>query len=135
MKKMLFAMAAVLVAICLASCGAEGKTEEETTQQKEDWRNTIEYEGSFFVNEGKKMLYALDKGSITIWDNAGEGTALQVIKYDTSVSDAIERIEKEDYNGDENTDIRIIYSESEKGTRYNLYLWSDKAGRFVECQI
>ncbi len=134
MKKLLFTVVAVLLAACLASCGSDGKKEEETTQ-KSDWRNTIEYEGSFFVNESKKMLYALDKGSITIWDNAGDGKELQVIEYDTSVSDAIERIEKEDYNGDNNNDIRIIYSESEKGTRYNLFLWSDKAGRFVECRL
>ncbi len=134
MKKMFFAIAVMLVAVCLASCGSEGKKEEETTE-KTDWRNTIEYESSFFVNEGKKMLYALDKGSITIWDNAGEGKALQVIEYDTSVSDAIERIEKEDFNNDGNRDIRIIYSENEKGTRYNLFLWSEKAGRFVKCLL
>jgi len=45
------------------------------------------------------------------------------------------RFKKEDFNGDNNCDIRIIYSESEKGTRYNLFLWSDKAGRFVECML
>ena len=134
MKKFFLTAAVILLSACLASCGSEGKKEEETTQ-KSDWRNTIEYESSFFVNESKRMLYALDKGSITLWDNAGDGSVLQEIKYDTSVSDAIERIEKEDFNNDGNCDLRIIYSESEKGSRYNLFLWSDKAGRFVECQL
>lgn len=134
MKKIIIAFLALFAALCLFSCTSEGGAEEETTA-KSDWRNTIEYESSFFVNESKKMLYALDKGSITLWDNAGDGKALQVIEYDTSVADAIERIEKEDFNNDGNSDIRIIYSESEKGKRYNLFLWSEKAGRFVECQL
>lgn len=134
MKKILLAAIALITVLCLFSCGSEGKKEEETTA-KTDWRNTIEYESAFFVNESKRMLYALDKGSITIWDNAGDGKILQVIEYDTSVADAIERIEKEDFNGDGNCDIRIIYSESEKGSRYNLFLWSEKAERFVECQL
>ena len=134
MKKIIFAAIAIFAAICLFSCGTESTKEEETTAKK-DWRNTIEYESSFFVNETKKMLYALDKGSITLWDNAGEGNILQVIEYDTSVSDAIERIEKNDFNSDGNCDIRIIYSESERGTKYNLFLWSERAGRFVECQL
>lgn len=134
MKKIIFAAIAIFAALSLFSCGSESQAEEETTA-KSDWRNTIEYESSFFVNESKKMLYALDKGSITLWDNGGDGRELQTINYDTSVADAIERIEKADFNNDGNCDIRIIYSESERGTKYNLFLWSDKAGRFVECQL
>ena len=134
MKKLLLAAIAIVAALCLFSCGGEGKKEEETTV-KTDWRNTIEYEGAFFVNESKRVLYALDTGSITVWDNAGDGKVLQVIEYDTSVADAIERIEKEDFNNDGNCDIRVIYSENERGKRYNLFLWSEKTGRFAECQL
>ncbi len=69
MKKFLLAAIAVVAALCLFSCGGDGKKEEETTV-KTDWRNTIEYEGAFFVNESKRVLYALDTGSITQVDRS-----------------------------------------------------------------
>lgn len=132
MKRIHILLAAMIFSLLLCGCGGEDKKKEET-EKPVDWRNTIEYEGAFFVNEKKRLLYALDQGSITLWDNAGDGSVLQTISYDTSVSDAIERIEKEDFNGDGNRDIRIIYSENEKGTRYNLFLWSNKTGQYAEC--
>ena len=125
---------ACVTVLSLAACGGE-KEAETTDSLKTDWRNTIEYEGSFYVNKSIKVLYALDKGTITIWDNAGNGNSLQTINYNTGVADAIERIEKKDFNNDGNCDIRIIYSESEKGNRYNLFLWSENTGRFAECRL
>lgn len=133
MKKLLLIAFSLILAVSLFSCG-EGKEEAETTQ-KSDWRNTIEYEGSFYVNSDLRVLYAFDKGTITLWDDSKGGETLQTISYETSVSDAIERIEKEDFNGDGNRDIRIIYTESEEGTKYSLFLWSEKTGRFAECSL
>lgn len=134
MKRIIAIMLLCLAAASLFACGESKKKEEDTTA-KADWRNTVEYEGAFYVNEKLRVLYAFDTGSITLWDNGGNGTVLQTIKYDTTVSDAIERIEKEDFNNDGNRDIRIIYSESEEGVRYSLFLWSEKTGHFAECNL
>lgn len=134
MKKITTVLIALLAAIALVSCSGESEKAEETTK-KSDWRNTVEYEGAFFVNEGTRLFYAFDKGSITLWDSAGDGEALQVIDYDTTVSDAIERIEMEDFDADSNCDIRIIYSEGEEGARYSLWLWSTVTGKFAECRL
>ncbi len=134
MKKIAVILIAVLMSIGLVACSGESEKTEETTKES-DWRNTIEYEGAFFVNENTRLFYAFDKGSITLWDSAGSGEVLQVIEYDTTVSDAIERIEKEDFDADSNCDIRIIYSESEEGTRYSLWLWSTVTGKFAECRL
>ena len=134
MKKIAVILIALLASIALFSCSGDSEKAEETTK-KSDWRNTIEYEGAFFVNESTRLFYAFDKGSITLWDSAGNGEVLQVIDYDTTVSDAIERIEKEDFDADSNCDIRIIYSEGEEGTRYSLWLWSTVTGKFAECRL
>lgn len=132
MKKILSVFLLVLAAFGLFACKSqEGNSKEPSAES--DWHNTIEYEGSFFVNEKLKVLYALDRGVITLWDNGGNGEVMQTVKYDTSVADAIERIEKKDINADGNCDIRIIYSEDEKGARYTLFLWSDVVKGFVEC--
>ncbi len=134
MKKLTFALSLLLAALLLFSCkGADGKTEE--TKKETDWRNTVESEGSFFVNEKTRLLYAFDTGRITLWDFAGEGAVLQTIEYDTTVADAIERIEKEDFNGDGHRDIRILYYEGEEGTRYRLWLWGERAGKYSECRL
>ncbi len=133
MKKIISVLLVLFALFILASCTTDD--EPAVTTGNTDWRNTIEYEGAFYVNEKTRVLYAFDKGSITLWDNAGSGNVLQTIEYDTSVADAVERIEKEDINGDGNCDIRVIYSESEEGTRYNLFLWSEKTGRFAPCRI
>ena len=134
LKKIFILILAISLLFTLASCKGEDGDKEAETTLKTDWRNTIEYEGSIFVNESTRLLYAFDTGSITLWDAAGNGNELQVLDYDTSVPDAIERVETEDFSGDGNRDIRIIYSESEKGTRYNLFVWSTKTGRYAECR-
>lgn len=134
MKRLTALILVCLLTLSLCACGG-GDEKETTAATKTDWRNTIEYEGSFYVNSKVKVLYALDKGSVTIWDNAGNGNVLQTINYNTSVSDAIERIEKKDFNADGSCDLRIIYSENESGTRYNLFLWSENTKRFAECRL
>lgn len=137
MKKIaVIIVAAIAALICLTSCGeAKPAVDTAPSSPNEDWRNTIEYEGSFFVNKGLKMLYALDTGSITLWDNGGDGTPFQTLSYDTSVSDAIEQVETGDFSGDGNGDIRVIYSESEKGKRYTLFLWNEGTKKFAECRL
>ena len=134
MKRISLLLVLVLSALMLFSCGGDKKNEEETKKET-DWRNTIESEGSFFVNEKIRLFYALDTGRITLWDAGGDGSVLQTIEYDTTVSDAIERIEKEDFNGDGYKDIRIYYYEGEEGTRYRLWLWGDRAGKYSECRL
>lgn len=134
MKRFIWILALLLSAAMLFSCGGD-KAKEEETEKETDWRNTVESEGSFFVNEKTRLLYALDTGRITLWDSAGDGSVLQTIEYDTTVADAIERIEKEDFNGDGNRDIRIYYYEGEEGTRYRLWLWGERAGKYSECRL
>ncbi len=136
MKKIVVFSLIAILALSLCACSSEESAKiVEETEKELDWRDTIEYEGSFFVDETKKLLYALDIGSITLWDNAGDGTPLQIIEYDTAVPDAIERIEKEDFNGDGSCDIRIISGETEKGKTYRLWLWSSLSERYSECTL
>jgi len=102
MKKICILALVFAAVLCLFSCNEAKGEPVVTTGKVTDWRNTIEYEGSFFVNKDRKMLYALDMGKITLWDNEGSGAPFQELKYDTSVADAIESIEKEDFNADGN---------------------------------
>lgn len=127
--------AAAAAAVLLCSCGnGGGEDTEETAAGKSDWRNSIEYEGSFYVNENTKLLYALDRGSITLWDNGGNGEILQVLRYDSSVTDAMEHFERMDINGDGSSDIRIIYESGERN-RYNLWLWNDEQAQYNMCRL
>ncbi|MBR6676813.1 MAG: hypothetical protein IKL24_05730 [Clostridia bacterium] len=135
MKRIIVFAAALMCLFALCSCGEKKPAIDTNTPSSNDWRNTIEYEGSFFVNKELKMLYALDTGSITLWDNGGNGTPFQTLEYDTSVANAIERIETEDFSGDGNGDIRIIYSESGEGKRYTLFLWDVNTNKFAECRL
>lgn len=130
MKKTVFA--ALAAALLLTSCGGGDKNPADTTEQ--DWRNRIEYEGSFYVDRETKLLYANDKGKITLWDNGGSGSVLQTVEYDTYVNDAADRVETEDFNSDGFTDLRVVYSESDEGVCYNLWLWSQKDMKFTECR-
>ncbi|MDD6094154.1 MAG: hypothetical protein PUC29_00205 [Clostridia bacterium] len=132
MKKLFFAL--LFSALLLISCGNGNDAEKESDTAAPDWRNLIEYEGSFYVDRDTKLLYANDTGKITLWESAGDGEILQEIKYDTLVPDAVDRMETEDINSDSYSDIRIIYRETENGVNYNLWLWSEKAGKFVECR-
>lgn len=135
-------------AVCFAACAAfsaaliftltscnkkAGDSGQKSDTGSADWRNTIAYEGSFRVNENTKLLYALDTGTVTLWDDAGEGDVLQTLRYDTTVNDALERFERRDVNGDGNADIRIVYSEGDGGSTYNLWLWNQSDGRYTEC--
>ncbi|MBQ4066993.1 MAG: hypothetical protein IJD22_05050 [Clostridia bacterium] len=132
MKKALLILLSLVAALSLFACKGDTDSTDKPSAEG-DWRNTVEYEGSFFVNEKLRLLYALDRGVITLWDNGGNGEVMQKISYDTSVADAIERIEKKDFSGDGNCDLRIIYAESDAGTRYNLFLWSEVTKGFVDC--
>ncbi|MBR6650758.1 MAG: hypothetical protein IKL36_05030, partial [Clostridia bacterium] len=78
MKKKITLLLAILLMLNITGCKDDVDTPEET-KKPNDWRNTIEYEGNFYVNSETKLLYALDKGTITLWDNAGEGDVLQVL--------------------------------------------------------
>ena len=100
---------AVLLAFSLAGCKDSTHNTEET-KKPSDWRNSIEYEGNFYVDSETKLLYALDKGTITLWDNSGNGDVLQVLDYNTAESDAIERLDIKDVNGDGSNDISTIFS-------------------------
>lgn len=134
MKKYLTAAAVIIAAACLFSCsGTSSKAEETTAPREKDWHNSIEYEGSFYVNETTKLLYSLDRGTVTLWDDKGSGSVLQTLKYDSTVDDAMERLEFFDANFDGNTDIRIIYDET-YGNRYNLWLWNENKGQFDMCK-
>lgn len=132
MKKLFFAL--LFSALLLISCGKGNDAEKESGTAAPDWRNLIEYEGSFYVDRDTKLLYANDTGKITLWESAGDGEILQEIKYDTLAPDAVDRMETEDINSDSFSDIRIIYRETESGNSYNLWLWSEKLGKFVECR-
>lgn len=133
MKKIISVLLIIITAALLFSCGEDEREKSDTTAREKDWRNSIEYEGSFYVNEHKKLLYALDKGSVTLWDNGGTGEVLQTLKYDSAVSDVMSKVETEDFNGDGNRDVRIIYSDTEKGKNYSLWLWSEEDGSYSKC--
>ena len=123
MKKKITLLLAILLMLNITGCKDDVDTPEET-KKPNDWRNTIEYEGNFYVDSETKLLYALDKGTITLWDNAGEGDVLQVLEYNSAESEAIESLEIADVNGDASNDISTIFSENESGKKYNLWLWN-----------
>ncbi len=129
MKKKMTLLLAILLMISLSACKDDTNNNEET-KKTSDWRNSIEYEGNFYVDSGTKLLYALDKGSITLWDNAGEGDVLQVLEYNSAESGAIESLEIKDFNGDGANDISTIFSESESGKKYNLWLWDKEQNKY-----
>ncbi len=125
---------ALAMLIMLPSCQKEDAKPEET-KGNTDWRNSIEYEASFFVNSETKLLYALDKGKITLWDNKGNGEALQVLEYSSAEAGAIESIETRDIDLDGSLDIINLYSENDNGMKYNLWLWSSELGKYQECKL
>lgn len=133
MKKKMTAFLALLLIFSLTSCKEETKGDTET-QKPADWRNSIEYEGNFFVDSSTKLLYALDKGTITLWDNAGDGKTLQVLEYNSAEAGAIESLDIKDVNGDGSNDISTIFSENEQGEKYNLWLWSSAEKKYKEVK-
>ncbi|MBQ8475141.1 MAG: hypothetical protein IJ499_05720 [Clostridia bacterium] len=134
LKKIICSLCAAALLVSLSACNKGGGKDAETTGTS-DWRNTIEYEGNFYVNKGKKLLYALDKGTITLWDNAGDGKKLQTLEYDSTEAGAIESIEIKDMNYDGNADITAVFSEEEGNCRYNLWLWNEENGNYTYCKI
>ncbi len=131
MKKLIAVI--LLFLLFLASCGNEAEEKKDTTAAP-DWRNLIEYEGSFYVDRETKLLYAADTGKVTLWDNGGDGRILQEIEYDTLASDAVDRMETDDADGDGKADIRIIYREADGVSTYNLWLWSENDEKFFPCR-
>ncbi len=135
MKKILIALLAALPLIIFLSACDEGASTPADTQSSGDWRNKIEYEGNFYVDSSTKLLYALDRGTITLWDNAGDGEKLQTLEYNSAESGAIESLEIADVNGDGANDISTVFSENEEGTKYNLWLWNTNEGKYTECKL
>ncbi len=133
MKRKITALLALILALSLASCN-KAQSGDEETKAPSDWRNSIEYEGNFYVNSKTKLLYALDKGTITLWDNAGNGEKLQVLDYNSAESTAIESLDIKDFNGDSSNDISTIFSENEEGKKYNLWLWDSANGKYKEVK-
>ena len=132
-KKIALALC-IFLALPLTACGEKTKAEDTApAKQATDWRNQIEYDGSFYVSKEIKLLYSLDKGTITLWDDSGAGEKLQTLTYDTAVADAIENLTREDINGDGYADLQTVYSETQEASCYNLWLWDADDGKYVPC--
>ncbi len=135
MKKLISLLLCLTILTALASCKTTELTRPEDTEPAGDWRNKIEYEGNFYVNRDTKLLYALDKGTITLWDSNGDGKVLQTLDYSSAESDAIESIEIKDVNLDGHNDIINTFAKDDKDTKYNLWLWNNSDKKFVECKL
>ena len=141
MKRLIAAMLGLMLLLSgLAACKGGGSTAEETTARRSgDWHNKIEYDGSFYVNDTVKLRYSLDKGSITLWDDAGDGYALQKLSYDSTAANALETFTRTDVNGDGNVDLVTVFDAAEADgavrTRYNLWLWDSGEGQYVSCAL
>lgn len=134
MKKFALGLCIFLLLPFVAACSK--KTEAEDTapvKQATDWRNQIEYDGSFYVSREIKLLYSLDRGKITLWDDGGTGEKLQTLTYDTAVANAMENLIREDVNGDGFADLQTVYSETQEEACYNLWLWDVESGKYVPC--
>lgn len=136
LKKYALGLCILLILPLAVSCGKEQS--EDGTQVSllsTDWHNKIEYDGSFYVSPEIKLLYSLDKGSITLWDDGGEGDVLQKLTYETTVSDAMENLIRTDVNGDGYADLQTVYSEKQGQACYNLWLWNAETGQYRLCGL
>lgn len=136
MKKVICLIIALAALLTLCACGAAEEDEyadDTTGKAAPSWKNSIEYEGFFYVSPTTKLLYAHDFGKVTLWDNDGNGKILQELEYDSSDSDVLDRFEFEDFNGDGYTDIRAPFGTSGGNSYYNLWLWSDTIYSFIFC--
>ncbi len=134
LRKLAGGLCILLILSLAVSCDKErpaAKPEEST--RATNWRNRIEYDGSFYVSQEIKLLYSLDKGSITLWDDKGSGDVLQKLSYDTTVPDAMENLIRTDVNGDGYADLQTVYSQEQGQSCYNLWLWSEQAGMYQAC--
>lgn len=110
-RRIVLPLCLILCALLMFSCQkAEEGSETEETREK-NWRDSIEYEGSFYVSDGIKYLYAVKKGKITLWDDSKDGNVKQELSYDSTAEDVADRLERIDENGDGYTDLRLIYDE------------------------
>ncbi len=136
-KKLSAIICLAAAAFCLFSCKGDGGAElySKTDTVPADWRNTIAYDGSVYINEETKILYSIDKGEITLWDNGGDGTPLQTLNYDTYYDKAYDTLEFADINKDGSKDITIVYSNKEGAKLYNLWLWSTANGSFTSAPL
>ena len=132
-KKITLGFCILFVLSLVTSCSRGQSEEAVTTRQATDWRNQIEYDGSFYVSEDIKLLYSLDKGTITLWDDGGDGEMLQRLSYETTAADAMENLIREDVNGDGYVDLQTIYNDVEGEACYNLWLWSSTDGQYQAC--
>lgn len=132
MKKLI--ILTLCFALLLCSCGGEDRT-ETTEAPKTDWRNTVTYDGSTYLNKDTKILYLLDKGEITIWDNAGDGTPLQTLSYETYYDKAYDTVEFTDINKDGSKDLLVAYNLKEGVELYNLWLWNAESGSFTAIPL
>lgn len=123
-----------LCTIMMFSCGKNDESTATEESREKNWRDSIEYEGSFYVAEDTKLLYAVKKGKITFWDDGGNGSVKQELSYDSTADDVADRLEKLDENGDGYTDLRLIYDEKGGSVRYNLWLWDVKNSRYSLCR-
>lgn len=136
MKKLRIIICLVLAAFFLFSCKKDGEEMiSGTDAAPADWRDKIAYDGSVYVNKDTKVLYSMDKGSITIWDNAGDGSPLQTLNYDTYYDKAFDTFKFEDVNRDGSKDITLIYNKKDSFTLYNLWLWNSKTGSFTAIPL
>lgn len=103
------------------------------TKRAARWQDSIEYDSTLSPDGKTVFLYAVSRGKITLWDKNSEKAYPVVLKYDSTADDATDRLETADINGDGYGDIRLVYSESETGTSYNLWLWDTNAGRYTYC--
>ncbi len=134
LKKIAVGLCILLILPLAVSCDKEkSAVQTEKSTGTTDWHNRIEYDGSFYVSSEVKLLYSLDKGSITLWDDTGEGDVLQKLSYDTTVSDAMENLIQTDVNGDGYADLQTVYSQEQGQSCYNLWLWSEQTGMYQVC--
>lgn len=133
-KKIALGLCILLILPLAVSCAGEQAGDgAQTSRPSTDWHNKIEYDGSFYVSPEIKLLYSLDKGSITLWDDGGEGDVLQTLSYNTTVPDAMENLIRTDVNGDGYADLQTKFSEEQGQTCYNLWLWSEQTGQYQIC--
>lgn len=136
MKKANIILCLVMAVLCLFSCKKGGSDEliSGTDAVSADWRDRIAYDGSVYVDEGTKILYSMDKGSITLWDNAGDGAPLQTLTYDSYYDKVFDTLDFEDVNMDGHKDITVIYKK-DTFTLYNLWLWNDAESSYTAVPL
>ena len=132
--------ALLLAAVLLCPAAMSGCTGDKApadtageTKQAARWQDSIEYDSTLSPDGKTVFLYAVSRGKITLWDKNSEKAYPVVLKYDSTADDATDRLETADINGDGYEDIRLVYSESDTGISYNLWLWDADSERYTYC--